>query len=83
MSANIPISILICDNYNQYLSNSYGPFSIREHTTPKSRVTDAVKDLEQIANKSLAQLKEENPNLLILLLCEPARRMADAKHNAG
>ena len=65
MSANIPISILICDNYNQYLSNSYGPFSIREHTTPKSRVTDAVKDLEQIANKSLAQLKEENPNLLI------------------
>lgn len=58
-------SIEICDNYNQYLSNIYGPFSIRDHIKPKSREIDAIKDLELIANKSLSQLKEENPSLLI------------------
>jgi len=59
------ITTEICDNYNQYLSNIYGPFSISKHAVPKSRAESAVKDLECIANKSLAQLKEENPSLLI------------------
>ena len=49
-------NISIIDNYNSFVNGYLGPFLIK----PK-----AAEDLKIIAGKSLVQLKEENPNLLI------------------
>ncbi len=64
--------INIIDNYNSFISARNGPFSItkdnviKENGQPsKNDILDVIDDLKLVANKSLAQLKEENPNLLI------------------
>lgn len=49
-------NIDITDNYNSFVSKRLGPFEIKK--------ADVI-NLSPIANKSLVQLKEENPNLLI------------------
>ena len=52
-------NIIICDNHNSNNKSLYkylGPYVV-----PR----DAVNNLQLIADKSLATLKEENPNLLI------------------
>ncbi len=50
----------IIDNYNSFVSKLFGPFAIKQKDLPT-----VITDLSPIANKSLIQLKEDNPNLLI------------------
>ncbi len=64
--------INIIDNYNSFISARYGPFSITKDNVVKDKgqpskneISDVIDDLKQVADKSLSQLKDENPNLLI------------------
>ena len=54
----------ITDNYNSFIAKHFGPYAIKDHVKSKGGNL-VIKDLSQISNKSLVQLKEENPNLLI------------------
>ncbi len=63
----------ITDNYNSFVSKRFGPFAIKDQGKafpPKNKISQEdqkriSQDLSPIANKSLSQLKEENPHLLI------------------
>lgn len=57
-------NIDITDNYNSFVSKRLGLFEIKSQIKQKD-FDVVIKDLSPIANKSLVQLKEENPNLLI------------------
>ena len=57
-------NISIIDNYNSFVSGYLGPFDINKSVKNKE-YKSAIEDLKIIAGKSLVQLKEENPSLLV------------------
>ena len=57
-------NISIIDNYNSFVNGYLGPFDIKRLVNNKD-YKSVIEDLKIIAGKSLVQLKEENPNLLI------------------